>query len=444
MIPGNQAESRYDLAHSTLIEMMRRSLPNGPEVAKLAVATIGGHLINLRHKGMRAVKQGGKTVYLGDEGLGPIYGGRDGNNLRCHAMLLGEKGTGKDIWKYQFFFGEDALLKDIVPAVEVGGVTNAGIVGSKVPQRGGGFEWERGELWEERNSILFFGEFDVVTKAMKSRHSSEIVNSLLAGLDHGLVSVNQAGVKDKYVTNSTFFACNQPERHEKMTGFDRRFTFHRNRPPTGDMAEWYKRHFAEHKRGEWRDDAILEGLRDAWRERVFAINDIESISLSKELSDHIVRSKHVPYDMQGILTNAIMGHHAIAAPSLEGDVEVPCTDYYKILVWDMTAGRKTAHADPRVYDLLKTNTEGKGQVVSTLQAERIALSRRRATEAMEDCVKANSPLWLRYVRAGHKDWVDTKCVVMPTGLTVKELRGMGYQIHAVLDGDGQDVSEEEW
>ncbi len=169
------------------------------------LASVACHVANLRNK---RYNERGHQFY-GELGNTP--------DLRFHLLTIAPPGFSKTFFQKNFLNPYDGIAKDI-PNVEIGGLTEAGLVGSfdeggkKVP----------GLAEEHKDSIIWSDEFAGQTKTMHLDHSATMDIAFLKLLDDGKIEKRLRAGAIEYQSFITLQAGTQNERLDLASGMARR------------------------------------------------------------------------------------------------------------------------------------------------------------------------------------------------------------------------------
>lgn len=420
-------------------ELKNRKVFEPQEIAFRSAVSVAGHILNLRQRGFK-INDEGKEVH--DESLKPIYGYGEGADLRNHLFILGGPGTGKNFIGTQAFDPDVGIFSGAIPVHRMGKATDAGLVGGKVAQPDGTFEWEHGSLVTHSDEIVFCPEFSSLMKSSKMSHSGTLIETLLEALDSGQISVTQAGVDYQDKTRATFMCGTQPGRIEQVSGFDRRFIFYRISLHTKERRRRFKRSIHEYMMWEPDFQEIGE-LRDEIQERFRLVDNIKKVRLDASLIDWLVDSDDMPYVMQGTITKALIATWFLDAPEIESDFVIPNDEYLKNYAKELVEYRDQVTSSSEVHKTLLANTAHMSNLVKRLKDDRICTSQPKAREEIERVVRAYASGGLRYLVFSVGKGAPQR---VPTALSPKEVLPdlpTGAKFLHEEDADGNVIERDE-
>lgn len=384
-------------------------------IPKLCIA-MGGHVLNLRHRGFEVGK--GTAV---DKGLEPIYGGSEKDDLRCNLFMVGVPGSGKSLIGDLMFGERVGYFYGAVPHKRLGKINDTYLIGGKDTVPGGGFTWSPGLLEKEPTTIYYHEEFGRMFNEAKRSHNVGLFDTMLTAFDSGHAHVGLSGIDHEMRTQASIIACSQPGRFDTKAGLDRRFIF--QYLESGNEKAW-KRSALRYRQSTMQVGDI-DSLRAKIRDRLEMVNRIEEVVIGDDLADWIVENEDVGRANFDAVLKGMIAHWLLDAPSIEKSFVIPFDNVLANFVADACLNRSKATIDHRVIDLVASNTQGLSHLAKRLREERIAPSIPAAREMVESAVRACPGQRLVRVSKGVGRPMD-----IPTGLEVGDiLRAHGLERH---------------
>lgn len=206
------------------------------------LSSIGAHVANLKNK------------------LEPQFYGVAGGvpDLRLHLLMIAPPGYSKSFFPNHFFSGNFGIASSF-PNVELGIITEAGLIGS-IDVNGGKING-LAELHKE--AVIWSEEFSAQTQTMKQEHSVNLDTALLKLLDDGKVEKRLAKGSIEFTSYMTMWGGTQNERLDLASGLARRLFILDATPDRKDQQNYVEGYRAS--RGIRQNWAAVNELRKQFK-----------------------------------------------------------------------------------------------------------------------------------------------------------------------------------